>query len=220
VNKVDQDSREEEESGYRPPRTSLGGWIVLACITVLFFVFIETSFLKGFKIPSASMSPTLSVGDHILVNRFKFGLYLPGMTKPILEGETPKRGDVVVFYSPKGDGGHYVKRIVGIPGDVVEVRNDRTFVNGYETYEDDYINLSTDENNPEREGQKNVEPVTLHKDQFFVLGDNRANSQDSRVFGPVKRDRIEGKAFIIYWSWRHEGSSWQVHWKRLGRRIK
>lgn len=209
-------------AGYQPPQTTIGGWIVLACVTVLFFFVIQEFFFKGYRIPSNSMYPTLYVGDHILVNKLVYGYQLFGTNKRIFQMQLPTFGDVVVFgVSSNGERSerYLVKRIVGMPGDLVELRNDRTFINGYEVPEGEYIKIAEVED-AKRATPGNYGPIKLGVEEYFVLGDNRAHSQDSRVFGPITINDIQGKAFMVYWSWElDENGELTQRWSRIGRRV-
>ena len=153
--------------------------IILLVSFVLVFGFVRPFVVEAFWIPSASMVPTLKYGDRVLVNKF------------IYRFTEPQRGDVIVFKSVEGDGQDLIKRVVGVPGDKIAVRGGRLFVNG-EPQKEPYVNKKY----PDRSFYA---PTTVPKDHVFAMGDNRANSQDSRVFGPVPEKNIEGEAFLRFW---------------------
>ena len=153
--------------------------IILVVSFVLVFGFVRPFVVEAFWIPSASMVPTLKYGDRVLVNKF------------IYRFTEPERGDVVVFKSVQGDDQDLIKRVVGIPGDEISVRRVKLFVNG-EPQRESYVNKKL----PDRSF---AAPTTVPENRVFVMGDNRANSQDSRVFGPVPKENIEGEAFLRFW---------------------
>lgn len=190
---------------------------------VLLLVFVLRSFLfEPFQIPSGSMIPTLKVGDFILVNKFTYGVRLPITGTKILPMNEPKRGDVMVFFPPKDDR-YFIKRVIGLPGDEVSVVNNQLFVNGESAQQVAVEGASTDSRfiiNDEALGdvvhriQKNIVPGPLGRNfayivpegHYFMMGDNRDNSSDSRVWGPVPEKNIVGKAVIIWMHWESLGA--------------
>jgi signal peptidase I len=182
--------------------------ILLAIVLALF---IRTFIVQAFKIPSGSMEDTLLIGDHILVNKFIYGIRVPFSNKTIVPVFEPERGDIVVFKYPHDLKVDYIKRVVGLPGDVVESRNKVVYVNGQP------------ENNihaVHKEGfvlpgvRDNFGPVTVPADSLFVMGDNRDRSNDSRFWSFVNYRHLRGKAFLIYWSW--DKQDFAVRWRRIG----
>ena len=167
----------------RPPRKKGGGilefLVILIVAFALVFGFVRPFVVEAFYIPSGSMIPTLEVGDRVLTNKF------------IYRFEDPKRGDVVVFRSVEGGGEDLIKRVVGVPGDEISVRNGTLFVNG-EAQKEPYVNRDVPDINT-------YGPMRVPEDSVFVMGDNRANSRDSRFFGPVPSENIEGEAFVTFW---------------------
>ena len=153
--------------------------VILLVSFALVFGFVRPFVVEAFYIPSESMVPTLRVGDRVLVNKF------------IYRFTEPKRGDIIVFKSVEGDDEDLIKRVVGVPGDKISVRNGRLFVNG-EHQREPYVNKKY----PDRSFSA---PTIVPKGHVFVMGDNRTNSQDSRVFGPVPKRNIEGEAFLRFW---------------------
>ncbi len=200
-------------------------WILYVATAIFVIVFVRAFVFQTFKIPSASMMPTLLVGDHIVVNRFVFGVHLPGMSGKIFQLATPGRGDVVVFsrfseYEDQDADTHYIKRIVGVPGDEVKVVDYRAFVNGRPIGKAaDSVSPEFHSVFPEHTGRE-YGPVKLADGQYFVLGDNLSNSRDSRFYGPIQGEDIEGRAEFIYWSWDVQAASTSVRWDRVGRRIR
>jgi signal peptidase I len=153
--------------------------IILLVSFVLVFGFVRPFVVEAFWIPSASMVPTLKYGDRVLVNKF------------IYRFTEPQRRDIIVFKSVEGDGQDLIKRVVGVPGDEIAVRGGKLFVNG-EPQKEPYVNKKY----PDRSFYA---PTTVPEDHVFAMGDNRANSQDSRIFGPVPEKNIEGEAFLRFW---------------------
>ncbi|MGH7208289.1 MAG: signal peptidase I [Nitrospiraceae bacterium] len=192
--------------------------------------------VQAFKIPSGSMIPTLLVGDHILVSKLSYGLQWPGAcrfnmsflpvtcytSRTLVSFGQPQRGDIIVFRYPEDEDKDFIKRAVGLPGDTVEIRNKVVFVNGASLDDRGYTQrvdpgIIDGAINP----RDNFGPVTVPAGTFFVMGDNRDQSLDSRFWGYVSAEKIRGKAFRIYWSWSGQGD-WQgwVRWDRLGKAIQ
>ncbi|MBI3757122.1 MAG: signal peptidase I [Deltaproteobacteria bacterium] len=182
-------------------------------VALVLAFFIRSFIVQAFKIPSGSMIPTLQIGDHILVNKFLYGLRLPyPFEKMLLEWKQPNRGDVIVFIYPKDRTKDFIKRVVGAPGDTVEIRHKQVFINGVKM-DDPHAHFADD--GREISGLRdNFGPVTVPPHQLFMMGDNRDSSHDSRFWGFVDLDDVKGKAFLIYWSW--DGQDRWVRWERLG----
>jgi signal peptidase I len=163
---------------------------------------IRTFVVQAFKIPSGSMEDTLLIGDHILVNKLSYGLQVPLAHFKVhlmgLMGE-PQRGDIIVFPFPRDPKRDFIKRVIGLPGERVEVRNHRAYVNG-EPLKEPYVRLDDRAMmHPSRYSHWGPEVVPPGK--LFVMGDNRDNSADSRDWGFLDSAQVKGRAFIIYWSW-------------------
>jgi signal peptidase I len=184
-------------------------------LAILLALFIRTFIVQAFKIPSGSMEDTLLVGDHILVSKFSYGIRMPFSNQTIVPIGNPQRGDIVVFRFPGDHKVDYIKRVVGVPGDVIEGRDKQVYVNGqpqnnpFAVHKDAYINR---QKYPPRD---NFGPLTVPPNSLFVMGDNRDNSNDSRFWGFVDYQELRGKAFMIYWSWDRD--DFNVRWGRLGR---
>ena len=206
-----------------PSKSVVREYVEAIVIAVLLALFIRTFVVQAFKIPSGSMEPTLLVGDHILVNKFIYGIKIPFTDKTLIHISTPKRGDIVVFAYPRDPSKDFIKRVIGLPGDSVRIVNKHVYVNGkllhctYAVHRDPRIlpgNISRRDNMP-------TLVVPPHK--LFVMGDNRDESYDSRFWGFVDMSALKGKAFIIYWSWNHNGQ-WTlnpnkgfIRWNRIGK---
>jgi signal peptidase I len=185
---------------------------------VLFVVFVLRSFLvEPFQIPSSSMVPTLQVGDYILVNKFTYGIRLPVVRTKVVDLNTPKRGDVMVFFPPHMNETYYIKRVIGLPGDRVEYRNKRLFVNGDPVARDELavlpdgaaryqLALETLGEGDHLMQDNQMRParnfsVVVEPGHYFMMGDNRDNSSDSRIWGQVPERDIVGKAFAVWMHW-------------------
>ena len=186
-------------------------------------IVIRTFVIQAFKIPSGSMIPTLLIGDHILVNKFLLGnpvdvpftnihlFRMPGLRKP-------HRGDVIVFKYPEDPTRDFIKRVIGVEGDVIESKDKVLYVNGRKMVEP-YIQHVDSVIKPSSTDRRDTfGPVTVPKDSVFVMGDNRDQSYDSRFWGFVDISMVKGKAIIIYWSWDSD-NTW-VRFNRIGRLIR
>lgn len=200
---------------------AVSGWrenVEAILIAVLLALFIRTFVVQAFKIPSGSMKDTLQIGDHILVNKFAYGIDIPFLGFPLLPERAPQRGDVIVFKYPNDPDKDYIKRVVAVGGDVVAVRNKQLVVNRTPLQED-YIIHTRPRIQPVRD---NFGPVRVPENKLFVMGDNRDNSSDSRFWGFLDVDAVRGKAFLIYWSWNDQSASVlsRVRWARIGDIVK
>lgn len=205
---------------------------------ILLLVLVIRSFIaEPFRIPSESMLPTLHDGDFILVNKFSYGIRLPVINTKILNTGTPKRGDVMVFRYPEQPEIDYIKRVIGLPGDKIGYFNKTLYINGQEIKQElvdkpaDLIGiiaprvelkqelLTTDTHDilldPQRQSSEGE--ITVPEGHFFVMGDNRDNSNDSRVWGTVPEENLVGKAFFIWMSWDWDQGG--LVWSRVGRSI-
>jgi len=164
-------------------------------------------YAQAFTIPSGAMQPTLLPGDYIMVD------------KSVYRSQAPRRGDIVVFQYPPDERRDFIKRIIGVPGDVVAVRGQQVLVNGRKLVEP-YLNGATaaSTSQPDHCGYLYAcEPTSVPADSYFVLGDDREHSQDSRYWGFVKREKIKGRASLVYWSW--DGDRHWFRFDRIGRSL-
>ncbi len=207
---------------------------------VILVVLILRSFLvEPFRIPSGSMIPTLWAGDFILVNKYTYGIRLPVIDAKIIEMGAPQRGDVVVFRYPEKPSIDYIKRIVGLPGDHIAYHDKTVYINGKRASQDSngpYTQVSTGIPLPAKLKVESIQEmqheVVVHpgyqtrldsgewrvpENSYFVMGDNRDNSNDSRAWGFVPEENLVGKAFMIWMNWRSDGGG--VTWERIGKRI-
>jgi signal peptidase I len=205
-----------------PKKSVYKEYIEAIAIAILLALFIRTFIVQAFKIPSGSMLPTLQIGDHLLVNKLRYGLKNPFTGKVILPLGNPKSGDVVVFRFPQDRDVDYIKRVVGISGDTIVIKNKKVFVND-QAAEETHAHFSSNTIVPGHAGPRdNFGPVKVPEGKIFVMGDNRDNSYDSRFWGFVDQRDVLGKAFVIYWSWDLEVPLFSlkrftsVRWNRFG----
>lgn len=185
-------------------------------IALVLALFIREFVVQAFKIPSGSMIPTLLVGDHILVNKFIYGVRMPLTGRVLIPVKEPARNDIIVFKYPLNPSQDFIKRVVGLPGDSVEIINKKVYINGKPLEHDRGVFL--DDSIMETGVRDNFGPVTVPEHSLFVMGDNRDNSADSRFWRFVDYKSIKGKAFILYWSWDSE--AFAVRWNRIGHLIE
>ena len=186
-------------------------------IAVILALIIRAFVVQAFKIPSGSMEDTLAIGDHILVNKFIYGSKIPFTDKRIWKIRDPKRGDVIVFEYPEDPSKDFIKRVIGTPGDVIEERDKKVYVNGKPYVNPHEVHKETDLIPREQNPRDSFGPVTVPADSYFVMGDNRDRSYDSRFWGFVKNSKIKGLAFIKYWSW--DSANFRVRWGSIGKTI-
>jgi signal peptidase I len=196
-------------------------------IAVILALFVRTWVFQAFQIPTGSMEKNLLIGDHLIVNKMVFAPTLSSVERAILPDRAIQRGDVVVFKYPQDPDRDFIKRVIGLPGDRLELHRKRVYINGQQL--DDpwaqYLSPpSTD--GPPQLGNKSEEfgPVTVPADQYFMMGDNRDNSEDSRYWGFMPRSYVKGKALFIYFSLA-EGQPISslfssARWSRIFNRVK
>lgn len=219
-------------------------WTKSIAVAVLVFLVVRTFLVEAFQIPTGSMENTLQVGDYLLVNKVVYGAEIPGTGVSIPGYSEPEFGQIVVFEPPRGsgqaDGTNYVKRVVGLPGDTLAMRDGVLYRNG-ERVEEPYArraNSGTDGYSPSFSWQRRYlvkglvdpgryrptrdswGPIHVPEDSYFVLGDNRGNSEDSRYWGFVPAEKVKGDPMFIYFSYDRERLSpfpWltEIRWDRL-----
>ena len=220
-------------------------WTKIFWISVAIFLVLRTFIVEAFKIPSGSMERTLLIGDFLLVNKLAYGAEIPFTHRRLPAMRDPRRGDVMVFESPEDPTKTYVKRLVGVPGDTLEMRNGELYRNGHHLSEG-YVSHVAPEVDPVEErfrwqrdyvvrtanatvgyypSRNNWGPLVVPGKNYFVLGDNRDNSSDSRYWGFVADSLVKGSPFVIYYSYAPDSSqsfAWltRIRWNRLGERIK
>jgi signal peptidase I len=174
-------------------------------IAVILALFVRTWVVQAFKIPTGSMENNLLIGDHLLVNKFVFGPAPLAIGRAVLPVRAPRRGDIVVFKYPDEPDRDFIKRIIGLPGETVELRNKKVYING-QPIDEPYVHFLSPPSSDYQEVtsydvRERYGPVTVPPNQYFVMGDNRDNSQDSRYWGFLPRGYIKGRAALIYWSY-------------------
>src|SRR5512139_2073613 len=184
-------------------------------IAVLIALFIRAFIVQAFKIPSSSMEPTLLVGDHLLVNKFIYGIRIPYTNTKFFQYKKPKRGNVIVFIFPKDRTKDFIKRVIGTEGEKIEIIHNKIYVN------DKLVDDPWGQFKMPRSSIEDYGPVKVPESSLFVMGDNRDNSQDSRFWGFVKINEVKGKAFIIYFSldWDARNLLNKIRWARFGKLI-
>jgi len=241
-------SRDQAIGPARDPSPSLlrwaWDWTKTIATAVLIFMFVRAFVVEAFQIPTGSMENTLLVGDFLLVNKAAYGAEVPGTDLRLPAFERPRRGDVVVFQPPPAAGQspstRYVKRIVGVPGDTLSMRGGKLFLDGSRVSEPyvKHIRPYRDPSNPSFRWQRhylvkparaargyrptrdNWGPIVVPPGRYFVMGDNRDNSEDSRYWGFVPRDAIRGKPLVVYYSYRERNPAvfpWltEIRWGRF-----
>jgi signal peptidase I len=214
-------------------------WTRSLALAFVLFLGVRTFLVEAFKIPTSSMENTLLVGDFLLVNKAVFGAQIPGTPIRFMALQEPKRGDVLVFNPPHDLERNYVKRLIGLPRDTLEMRDKQLYVNGELLYEP-YIrheegvrdlvhpdmrwqrsHLVASKGHKYRPTRDTWGPLVVPSGRYFVLGDNRENSEDSRYWGFVERDQIRGQPWLVYYSFVPSSavnfpSLRRVRWARLG----
>ncbi len=234
-----------------PNRRSIYGrwfdsWMRSLGMALVLFLIIRTFLLEAFQIPSGSMERTLLAGDFLFVNKAVYGAQIPGTTARLPGFNTPQRGDVIVFAFPKNPALSYVKRVIGIPGDIIEMRLGQVYVNGQPLEEPyvqrtdplhdgfdpdfywqrDYLVRPTDEQRRRYHPTRDTwGPLRVPMSKYFVLGDNRDNSEDSRYWGFVDGSAVKGRPLVVYFSYERgtrDPLPWltDIRWSRLGSLIR
>lgn len=209
-------------------------WVLLLVLVLRSFLF------EPFRIPSGSLEPTLLPGDFILVNKFDYGIRLPVISKKIISIHEPKRGDIVVFHWPVNPKVDFIKRVVGVPGDTISYINKVFYVNGQEATQDyqdtlPYLHESGNEIDADKLQEnllgvkheiyqfpsrpaENFSTITVPEGMYFMVGDNRDDSDDSRYWGFVPENYIVGKPLYVLFSW--EKHDFAMRWKRSGMHVQ
>ena len=175
-------------------------------IAVILALFIRTWVVQAFTIPTGSMEQNLLIGDYLLVNKFVFGPTTTGIENTLLPVDTVARGDIVVFKFPEEPERDFIKRVIGLPGETLEVRGKRVYIND-EPLDEPYLRDQRPAAPPGAvalDRRDNYGPVSVPDDHYFMMGDNRDDSQDSRFWGPLPHSYLKGKAMLVYWSYEAE----------------
>lgn len=196
------------------------------CVAVILALFVRTFIVQAFKIPTGSMENNLLIGDHLLVNKFMFAPTLSLVEDALLPIDPIRRGDVVVFKYPEEPERDFIKRVVGLPGETIELRNKRVYVDS-KPLDEPYIHYleppqdgAPGEEGTEFDVRRQYGPVKVPAGHYFMMGDNRDNSQDSRYWGFLPREYVKGKALFVYFSFTDEARGpgqlfSSVRWSRL-----
>jgi signal peptidase I len=192
-------------------------------VAVVFALFARTWVVQAFQVPTGSMENTVLIGDHLLVNKFIYAPHAHNFLERLLPYRAPRRGDVFVFKYPVDPERDFIKRVVGLPGDIVDVRQKALYVN--DVHQSDKHVLHSDKqvypDDPsvpdDFRRRDNFGPYRVPPESYFAMGDNRDNSLDSRFWGPVPAANVKGRALLIYWSYEAESNppSWQGYGARL-----
>ena len=210
------------ESHTTTPKSTIREYTEAIIIALVLAFFIRTFIIQAFKIPSGSMLPTLLIGDHLLVNKFIYGIKVPFTGTVLVPINSPERNDVIVFRYPQDPKLDYIKRVIAIGGDTIESRDKVLYVNG-KPFDDKYgVRMDDSIADGTLSPRDNFGPIVVPEGKVFVMGDNRDNSYDSRFWGFVDQKAILGKALIIYWSWDVERPLFSldrlqsIRWGRFG----
>jgi signal peptidase I len=184
------------------PKSTLREYFESILVAVVLALFVRTFVFQAFKIPTGSMKPNLLVGDHLLVNKFAFAPVASPLERAVLPMRAIRRGDVLVFKYPEDPERDFIKRVIGLPGDAVELKNQTVSVNGTPLVEPyaHYLLPPVSDDNEGFDLRRKYGPVTVPADHYFMMGDNRDDSQDSRYWGFLPAHYIKGRALFIYWS--------------------
>jgi signal peptidase I len=196
-------------------------------IAVALALFVRTWVFQAFKIPTGSMEQNLLIGDHLIVNKMVFAPTVSGIERAILPGREIRRGDVIVFKYPEDPERDFIKRVIGLPGDRIELHRKKVLING-QPLDEKYVQYleppSADGPVHNDDVREEYGPVTVPPDQYFMMGDNRDNSQDSRFWGFLPKSYVKGKALFIYFSFKENGSLGNlfgdIQWGRLLHRVR
>lgn len=197
------------------PRSLFREYLEALLIAVIFATFARTWVFQAFKIPSGSMEENLLIGDHILVNKFVYGPVATPLEHKLLPQRAIRHGDVVVFKFPVDPARDFIKRCVGLPGDVLELDDKELFLNGKQVQDESYVYHIDPQVFPhtgllleEQSNRDNFGPITVPAGEYFCMGDNRDNSHDSRFWGGVPAALVKGRALLIYWSFESEAGEY------------
>jgi signal peptidase I len=197
-------------------KSTLRDYFESIVIAVILALFIRTFVVQAFKIPTGSMENNLLIGDHLLVNKFALGPTESALERALLPVATIHRGDVLVFKFPVQPDRDFIKRVIGLPGETLEVKQKRVYING-QLLDEPYVHyLDASTLPPELREETSIDlrerygPVVVPPEQYFMMGDNRDNSMDSRYWGFLRRDYIKGRALMIYWSYEAERQDYEA----------
>jgi len=200
----------------QPPKSRLRQNVESLLLAVFVALLVRSSVVEAFWVPSGSMLPTIQIGDHLFVNKLAYGMHLPFFDHEVTQWSPLHRSDVVVFTSPVDRHIDLIKRVIAVAGDTVEIRNKRLYINGEEV--PDPHATFTDNRTSDAAPRDRFGPVTVPQGKFFVMGDNRDQSYDSRYWGFADEHDVKGQATFIYWSWDSQ-RHW-IRWDRFGHFVR
>jgi len=208
-------------------KSTLREYFESICVAVILALFVRTFVVQAFKIPTGSMENNLLIGDHLLVNKFVFAPTLTGAERTLLPIDPVRRGDIIVFKYPEQPDRDFIKRVIGLPGETIELRNKKVHINGT-PLEEPYVHFifppedgpSGAPGLPDFDVTRSYGPVTVPERHYFMMGDNRDNSQDSRYWGFMPEEYVKGKALFVYFSFGESagglsGLLGNVRWNRI-----
>ncbi len=222
------DTGEPEAAGFK--KSTAREYFESIVIAVILALFIRTFVVQAFKIPTGSMENNLLIGDHLLVNKFVFAPTATGLERTLLPIDPIRRGDIVVFKYPEDPERDFIKRVIGLPGETLEMRNKKIYIDGT-PLDEPYVRFNTPPDAAPPDGRveyaagdpsRNFGPEVIPEGHYFMMGDNRDNSQDSRYWGVMPREYVKGKALFVYFSVGEEGIfslGEGIRWGRLLRQI-
>jgi signal peptidase I len=194
----------DKESEGPGGKSTLREYFESICVAVILALFVRTFVFQAFKIPTGSMEENLLVGDHLIVNKMLYAPTASGLEKSLAPVRNVKRGDVVVFKFPNEPERDFIKRVIALPGERIRIENKKVFING-EPLDEPYVHFlevpGTDENIYSDPRGDNMDELLVPDGQYFVMGDNRDNSHDSRFWGTLSGQLLKGRALMIYWSY-------------------
>ena len=207
-------------------KSTLREYFESVCVAVILALFVRTFVVQAFKSPTGSMENNLLIGDHLLVNKLIFAPTLTSFERAILPSDPIKRGDIIVFKYPEDPERDYIKRVIGLPGDTLELRGKELTVNG-KVLNEPYVHFLFGDALPgspdysDQDVRRKYGPVTVTPDHYFMMGDNRDNSQDSRYWGFMPRSYVKGKALFVYFSFGDaaNGMFSNIRWGRMFHQI-
>jgi signal peptidase I len=217
---------EAGKTGERPAyrKSTAREYFESICVAVILALFVRTFIVQAFKIPTGSMENNLLIGDHLLVNKFVFAPTLSGVENTLLPIDPIRRGDIVVFKYPEEPERDFIKRVIGLPGETIELRNKKVYINN-KPIDEPYVHYlfppdegahAEDSGFNDFDVRRTYGPVTVPEGHYFMMGDNRDNSQDSRYWGFMPRSYVKGKALFVYFSFGEEsGLLSGIRWNRL-----
>ena len=204
-------------------KSTLREYFESVCVAVILALFVRTFVVQAFKIPTGSMENNLLIGDHLLVNKFVFAPTLTGLERTLLPIDPIRRGDIMVFKFPEDPNRDFIKRVIGLPGETIELKGKTIYIDG-KPLDEPYVRFFPDAMLSEAslagtDPRRQFGPVTVPADNFFMMGDNRDNSEDSRFWGFLPRSYVKGKALFVYFSFGDanglSGTLSNIRWGRM-----